>query len=360
MGFRNYCSNVILITTLLISVVAGDSAGTPRQLGRILYGQHSEQIGVNWAGGGLGEGNNPYNLGPIGFAVDDQGDIYLGDYVNGSVKRFSKKGELLAVTEGVIGNLQSFWVSSTGDLYVRSEDRPSEITRFDSRGHRVWARTFHEIIPRDVLVRLEQDYGVKFPSGFSTEITIGPKNTIMLQATGQLTNGQTGKKIGIIVNDKGEFVEVRPYFGFESGGFWWQYQIDFTGLADGVSPPITVNTYTKEGTKKQTISLDVKVDATRYQHLSKYSSIWAIPDRRNGNFLITTIKLVEPIKVTQQALIHRDYIVDRYDNVGKFIERFRFAYSPFQGSFENITVSSDGVLYFLRYDNKGLYVMTYE
>jgi hypothetical protein len=250
-------------------------------------------------------------------------------------------------------------VSPTGDLYVRSENRLSEVIRFDARGHRVWARTFREIVPRDVLARLEQEHGVKFPSGFSTEITTGPKGTIMLQTIGQLPNGQTGKKLGILVNEKGEFVEARPYFGLESGGVWWQYQIEFTGMADGAAPPITVNTYTEDGTIKQTIMLDVRADGTRYQHLTEDSSVWAIPDRRNGNFLITTLKLAEPIKVTPQALIQRDYIVDRYDNAGKFIERLRFAYSPFQGAFENIAVSSDGALYILRYDNKGLDVIAY-
>jgi len=344
---------------LLLSAVSGYAAGTPKAVVRILYGQHAEQIGVVWAGG-QGEGDNPYDIGPRGFTVDGKGDIYLGDYVNGAVKRFSPKGELLAVTEGIIINLQSFWVSSTGNLYVRSADRPSEVIRFDARGHRVWARTFREIVPREVLASLEQEHGVTFPSGFSTAMTAGPGETIMFQVFGTLPNGRTGKEFGVLVNEKGQFVKVLPYFGLEYGGTWWQYQIDYAGRTDGVAPPIMVNTYTEDGTKKQAISLDVRTDGARYRHLTEDSSIWAIPDRRNGSFLITTLKLAVPIKVTPQALIQSDYIVDRYDNTGKFIERLRFAYSPFLGAFKNIAVSPDGVLYFLRYDNKGLDVMAYK
>jgi hypothetical protein len=250
MEFRHYCSNIILLIILLLFATAGYTAVTPKKNARILYGTHSEQIGVIWAGG-QGEGDNPYDLGPKGFAVDGRGDIYLGDYVNGAVKRFSSKGQLLAVTEGIINNIQSFWVSPTGNLYVRSEDRPSELIRFDVCGHRVWTRTFREIVPRDVLTRLEQEHGVKFPSGFSTEITAGPKGTIMLQAKGTLPSGRIGARLSIIMNEKGEFVESRPYFGMESGGIWWQYQVDFTKLADGVAPPITVNTYTIRKTVRE-------------------------------------------------------------------------------------------------------------
>lgn len=357
MVFQKYHKGLILLLLLLLllSAITGYATGKPKQLARILYGQHAEQIGANWAGG-LGEGDNPYDLGPRGFAVDDKGDIYLGDYLNGAVKRFSPKGQLLASTEGMI-DIQSFLVSPTGNIYVCSEERPSEVVHFDARGHRVWARTFSEIVPDDVLASLEKEYGVNFPSGFSTKITDGPKGTIMLQAIGKLPNGRTGIKLGILINEKGEYVEARPYFGLEAGGIWWQYQIDFTQLADGVAPPITVNTFIEDGTIKQTVML--QTDNDRYKHVYEDSEVWAIPDQHNGTLFVTTLRLAEPIKIKQQAFIRRDYIVDRYDGNGIFLERFQFPSSPFINSVEDIVINKGG-LYFLRYDSKGLDVMVYK
>jgi hypothetical protein len=65
----------------------------------------------------------------------------------------------------------------------------------------------------------------------------------------------------------------------------------------------------------------------------------------------------DSIKVTPTVLVSLDYIIDRYDDKGKFVERFQFADGPFTGTFQNVAVSPDGLLYFLRYDSKGLDVM---
>jgi len=357
MKIRICYNSALLLVAILLIAVPGYGFGTPKQVTRILYGPHAEQIGVSWAGG-HGDGDNPYDLGPRGFAVDDRGDFYLGDYVSGAIKRFSPKGQLLAVTEGLIINLQSFWVSPTGDIYARNEDRSSEVIRFDARGHRVWARTFREIVPQDELAHLEQQYGEKFPMGFSTEITAGPHGTIMIKTFGQLPTGRAGQEIGILISDAGQFIETRPYFGLKSGEIWWQYNIDEAGFTDGVAPPVTVKLYTEDGTVKQTISLDVRADTTRYQHMTKYSSVLLIPDQRNGTFLITLAPRKDPLKVTPTTLVKFDYVVDRYNADGKFVERFSFPDGPFVATFRsNIAIGQDGKFYYMRYDSKGFDAM---
>ena len=347
---------IFIIPLLLLLSDASRCELAPKLITHIQYGSHAEQIGVVWAKG-PGEGDNPDSLGPRGMAIDSNGEIYIGDYVNGAIKRYSASGQLLSVTEGTINQLQSFWLSIEGDIYVRAEEKYSEVIRFDKLGHRIWSHTFSEIIPMDISKQLENRYGAKYHV-FDVEITAGPEGTVLLSATGQLPNGQSGKTISIIIDKEGKYVTELPYFGYEAEGVWWQYSIAQSSK-EGKLPLVTATVYSRNSTVLRTIDIDTQLNPIRYQYITQDSSIRIHPDQNGGTFIVTKMKRKDPVKIGNIAMIYRDYIIDRYDINGRFVERLQFLYTPFLNSALSFTISLDGTLYYLQYDDKGLDVMAY-
>ena len=65
-----------------------------------------------------------YRQGPFTFAVDDKGNIYVGDYNNGEIKKYNRRGKLLnEFSNMAFHNAKDIVVNSSGHIYISTADR---------------------------------------------------------------------------------------------------------------------------------------------------------------------------------------------------------------------------------------------
>jgi sugar lactone lactonase YvrE len=100
---------IMLVTSMLIvSIIAAylpqqpdlsiHILTKPKVLFSLQYGEGDSQMGMFIPHPAAEEAGEP--MGPSDFAVGADGCIYIGDEQNGKVKKFSRNGKLLMMTEG--------------------------------------------------------------------------------------------------------------------------------------------------------------------------------------------------------------------------------------------------------------------
>jgi len=132
--------------------------------------------------------------GPQSFAVDDQGNIYLCDTVNGRVQVISPQGKPISQIQ-VGGHISDLAVDEKGNIFVLSESRGA-IQQFGSDG------SFKAEIPVDRALLSEKDTlafqlgGVCLRSRDQRDCEIGRIENDMLRGTTAKKTVETGVKGG--------------------------------------------------------------------------------------------------------------------------------------------------------------------
>jgi len=103
----------------------------PQVLFSLRYGEGKEAIGLFIPPPGA-EGE--YVSGPSDFEVGLDGNVYIGDEQNGKVKKFTRSGKLVMMTQGRLDRIADMAVDSQGRVYVIHGTRLDEITVFDAQG----------------------------------------------------------------------------------------------------------------------------------------------------------------------------------------------------------------------------------
>jgi hypothetical protein len=101
----------LAITCLLVLMLSGSLQA--EVVIQLPWGEGLEQIG-------LIDLPEVERVGPTGFCLDNEGNIYIVDYVNQAVKKISADGTIEIVAEGVAGNHVA--AGRKGRLYVRCDD----------------------------------------------------------------------------------------------------------------------------------------------------------------------------------------------------------------------------------------------
>lgn len=319
---------------------------------RLTYGASREsQPGVTWA---WSNGDNPDNLGPRGIAVDNAGNVYIGDVVNGKIKKYSAKGELLACSEGNIKNISSFCIGKDNCIYVSSSLTGSCISKINSDENIEWSFSFNQIIPNDDLDKMKKEKNCEFLPRFGN-ITYGENLGLIIEIEGLDNKTRERVRIGVKVSDSGAFKQFIPAFGVVSYDILWGYHIARNALT---GPPSSVDifNYSPEGQLAKSIKIDIAKDADNYKGVIAGGRI--LPDNKGGFYVVCLGELDKPIDVTPNRKIKSAIVLNHYDGEGKHLNQIRFPSSPFQSTmYDSFTISPGGKLYYLRFDKLGVDVM---
>lgn len=107
----------------------------PQTLFSVSYGKGLSQVGMSIPHPTAEDGGEAF--GPSDFAIGFDGSIYIGDEVNGKVKRFSRKGKLLMVTEGCIDRIAGMAVDKQGRIYIIHGTLSNKVAVYDEKGRRL-------------------------------------------------------------------------------------------------------------------------------------------------------------------------------------------------------------------------------
>jgi hypothetical protein len=356
---RMRCTAVYLMAWACLSaslVWAGSAQGPQgRLVAHFARGSQPSQLGVAEA-----EGDAPYNEGPEGLVIGPQGDVYIGDMVSGKIKRFSKKGAVLAVTEGrvsapffCVGEDGSIFVSDTGDkLIVQTNSQGgrdfsqggSRIRKFDGRGKLVWERYRAELLPREALAEAAKSLDMELTGDFDL-VSPGPPGAVLVSMHGWRNSDHAPDGIGLLLDDKGALVRILPGFGAWSGGLWWSYE---SSMRDDQPPPVvTVKAIAPDGTVAKGIRLDTKADGGRHYRGVETGLARVLPDGNGGCYTICYARRAKPLRVSAKLSINSDYVINHYGPQGAFVQELRLPSTPFGGSVSSLAAGPDGSLYYL-------------
>lgn len=107
----------------------------PKVLFSIPYGKGPSQVGIFIPDPEAEDSGD--TMGPSDFAIGFDGSIYIADEQNGKVKKFSRDGELLMVTEGSIDRIASMTVDKQGRVYVIHGTLSNKVAVYNEKGKRL-------------------------------------------------------------------------------------------------------------------------------------------------------------------------------------------------------------------------------
>ncbi|MCM8759888.1 MAG: hypothetical protein NC906_08995 [Candidatus Omnitrophica bacterium] len=110
----------------------------PRVLFSLKYGRDISNVGISLVSEKDEEGAELEStvIGVSDFAIDFKNNIYIADKVNGRVKKFSMKGELIGATEDYLESIESVSVDLKGNIFVLYGDPSIHIAVYDNKGRR--------------------------------------------------------------------------------------------------------------------------------------------------------------------------------------------------------------------------------
>jgi len=312
----------------------------PRVLFTIPYGSKDAQVMI-----GFGADMVPH--GPSGFWVDKDGDIYINDIVNRKIKKFSKDGNLIFVTEGEF-YIGAFVVDDYGNIFA--DTGLNRTTKFDNKGkvvhHLNWSPFYERRHSKDV-------------------------RKSMKDLSPQLAEIPSFKPRALIdAQDKRYEVRYEDYYEKDK------------------ETKTIVNVYDKMGKTIGTFTISPKVKKQLLQTFPKGdSSQTNLPDYEglctqgisiewidaNGNLYgKAEAKRKEPIvlvkdvhlwgeggEVVEDLTIICDEIIYKYDSQGNFITQIRYP-GNICGLEQHGKVDKDGNIYCLQFHKDGMDVVKYE
>ncbi|MEN6521081.1 MAG: hypothetical protein ABFD46_08035 [Armatimonadota bacterium] len=356
MRFRIF--SVIFFVVLSNASLQAEIDYNPHKTARIDFGVLDSQLGVSWVDETKSNTEGLRNEGLRGIAVDGNGNIYIGDYINGKIKKFSGSGKLLAVTGTVLDNIQVFDIDKQGDIVVHNEGQDSRITKFSPTGKLIWSYSSVEVIPPSQMAKVEKDQNVELLSGFGGKLTVMSNDNIIVELNGWDQNTRKPRSLGLVLDGDGKMVKALPIFGMESSGRLLAYKS--TG-ADGEPPSsIDVMLYDMDGTLVKQISLGNKAEHSSHYAGVRFGVSATLSDRQGGFITISYARSSNPAKISATAVIGKDIILNRYDADGKYMTHLRLQGSPFKGIASNITVAPDGSIYHLIFNKDGVDVVVYK
>jgi len=353
-----YC--IVCIVALLLSCSGSIAQTTTAKKAafvfRVPYGKELNKIGVQWAD--KFEGGAPYNESACGITVLPDGDITIGDFVQGKIKRFSPKGQLLGVTEGWAGVVSSYSTDSDGNVYVSAE---LSVVKYSKDGHLLWKKEEIELVPNSEYIKTEKEMNCKIDRTFGGLVDVSKEGWVIINMGAKVVNDKFSREIGVVLDDNGKFIKFLPYFPRVSGNLFWTFKIENNVKNDNEPPgPTTINLFSEKGTLIKEFKLDLTCDnGIHYKQRLGEGGVNIFADNKDNIWVKCRAILDKPIEIKKGVTINREYLLNKYDINGAFLEELRLPYSPFMSD-ANFTVADDGTLYYMQFDKDGINVMAYK
>jgi len=323
---------------------------------RVSFGKALNNIGVQWSD--TANGGITYDEATCGITVLPNGDITIGDYVQGKIKRFSPKGELLGVTEGSAGVVSSYSTDSDGNIYVCAE---MSVAKFGKDGHFLWRKTARDLIPDEQFVKAEKDMNAKIDRSFSGLVDANKTGWLIVKLRAKGGNDTSSHSIGAVFDNNGKFIKFLSYFPRVSGGLFWSYKLEKIIENDNEPPgPVIIRIYSERGTFVKELKPEIYADnGVHYKQRIGDGGVDIFTDNRDSIWVKCRAKLDKPIEIKKGVTVNGEYLLNKYDINGAFVEELHLPHSPFMSDL-NFTVSEDGTLYYMQFDKDGINVMAYK
>ncbi|HUV05529.1 MAG TPA: hypothetical protein VMX94_10530 [Armatimonadota bacterium] len=347
---------VLILLAVLPTVASAAVNYKPCKAARIEFGSLDSQVGVSWVDETKPNPEGLSNEGVRGLAVDGSGNIYIGDIVNGKVKKFSSSGKLLAATAGVLENIQLFDIDKQGNTIVYNSSFGSHITKFSTEGKRIWSYSRAEIMPRSALSKIGKELNAEVSDfGWLTAMSDG---RILLELTGWDLNTRKPRSVGLVLSSDGKMIKALPAFGRECGGLllWRKSTTEKESLAS-----VEAMWYNTDGVLVKQVQLDSEAEIKTHYAGVRFGVATVFCDGQGGVITVSYAKSPSPVRISSKAIIGTDVLLNRYDADGKFVAHLRLPASPVsKGIASNIAIAPNGDIYHLKFDKTGVDVMRYE
>ncbi|MEI7832674.1 MAG: hypothetical protein WCJ56_05710 [bacterium] len=346
-----YVVCVIALLFLCNSILAQTTTGKKATfVFRVPFGKAINNIGVQWGD----PAGMPENNSTCGISVCADGDIYIGDFVQNKIKRYSTKGEFLGVIGGA--TVLPFTTDFAGNVYVSG----MMVAKYAKDGHLLWQKTVRDLIPDEQFVKAEKDMNVKIDRSFSGSVDASKKE-LMVKMHAKGTDVTSSRNISAVFDNDGKFVKFLPYYPKVSGGLYWTYKRENIAVNDNEPPgSATISIYSERGNLIKELKPDFTIDADKhYKGRLADGGFDIITDNRDNIWVKTIGKIDTPIVIKKGVEVNREYILNKYNLDGTFVEELRLPYSPFMAA-APITVAEDGTLYYMQFDKDGINVMAYK
>lgn len=314
----------------------------PKILFTLGYGTESNQIGIAPEDPTRGEGEG-LGDGPLGEPLlDSEGNIYIGDCVNGKIKKFDQSGKLLFVTQDMGPEFypQSFRIDNQSNIYVIGG--LGGVVKFDNQGR------FVRVINYD-------------PFGYDEE-----KLKSLRASSPEIAEIPSFEDFPLI-DGKGREYKVR---------YTTDYALDPDEISIVKEQEIRIETYSPNKKVMRSFIL-ASIKATQTSQKLTGTPTLSFPDYkdlkfglrvdfvdRKGNIYASGLaRRNEPLVLKEGLYINSDIIVYKYDPQGNFITQVRFHNQPSVVPHHLGTgyiIDPSGNIYALQFHAEGMDVVKYK
>lgn len=192
----------------------------PEVLFSIPYGKELSQVGMFIPDPSVEDSGEP--SGPSDFAVGFDGSIYIGDEQNGKVKKFSRDGKLLMVTEGYIDRIAGIAIDKQGRIYVIHGTFSDKVAVYDENGKRL------EELERKIKGALSQAAALSNYPELKKEVLFGEKRLGIVAVKSDSFGNLYFETGEFFVKINADFTEARAFRGYpllNTQGSYYSYRV---------------------------------------------------------------------------------------------------------------------------------------
>ena len=349
---------ISVLLALIPNLAMAKISRTPKKVARIELGTKDSQVGVFWVDENEPNPEGLSNEGVGGMAVDGDGNIYLNDYVNGKIKKFSPSGKFLVATAGVLENIQSFAVDLKGNIFVHNDSWGSRISKFDPAGNLVWSRSRGEMLSQALLEKAGKDFKVEISRDLGAWMTVGPGDNVIIQLNGRDPTTKKARSFGLELDQAGKAIKILPGFRPAAGGLWLGYET----FRKDEEPPSSIEAvlYKPDGAVARRVALGSKAELARQYAGVRFGLSTMLPDPKGGFITVSHALSSKPTSDLPYIASGVEVVLNWYAPNGTFVEQLRLPTSPVSRAIaSNIAVAPDGSIYHLQFDKTGIDVFAY-
>jgi hypothetical protein len=317
-------------------------------------GQADSQIALSW---NPNEGSTDC---VTGFAVDASDNVYLGDKIAGKVKKFASPGKLVMATgpapqgapgvlsDGTLDSLRDFSVDQEGNVYVIHSES-DVLSKFSSNGHWLWSKRYREVLPRELADNAALDYQRHdFLFIFATA-----DGSLVIGVPRRGYVADPAKRVAaVVVDPEGSAIgELVAYPQVLSRPHKLAEAAPAPELRNGA---VTIRDVDCAVVGRA--NLDLSADGgIHFQNCFEGPMPYPFRDCE-GSFY--TLSLARPTAQVPRLYTGLEYVFNKFDRQGCFVEEWRFLRSVFDARPE-AAPDSEGNIYHIRFDEWGLEVVRY-
>lgn len=318
------------------------------------FGDADWEVGLSWI---PSEGSTEC---VCGFCIDAADNVYLGDIIAGKVKKFAPPGELVMVTgpaaqgtpgvlsDGSLDSLRDFAVDGQGNVYVIHSES-DVLSKFSWDGRWLWSKRYTEVLPPGLADNVgldyqRQDFLFMFATADGSLVIAVPRRGYVAEPAKRVA--------AIVVDSEGSTTGVLLAYPQVLSR---PHKLAEVALATELRKGTVIMRDAGDAVVGR-VELDLLAD--RGIHFEGcFTGLMPYPFQDSEeNFY--TLSLARPTAQVPRLYTGLEYVFNKFDRQGRFLEEWRFLRSVFDASPE-AAPDSEGNMYHLRFDEWGLEVVRY-